>query len=701
MDRILEPGRNCWRLERAEQVAFLIDGQSYFGALAAAFEQAQQRIFIAGWDIDSRVALERDPRDGRPLRRLGPELDRLAAARDGLEVYILTWDYAMLYAFERQALAPVRLGWQSHRRVHFRADDEHPLGASQHQKFVVIDDWLGFAGGFDLTRSRWDTPAHRPQEPGRRDPGGRRYLPFHDAAMAVSGAPARALAELFRERWRRAGGRPIGEGDEPAAGQRPWPAELEPAARDAPVGLVRTVPAYKGRAAVHEVAQLHRDTIARARRWIYIENQYLTSAAVSQALERRLQSDACPEMLLVLPHKSEGWLEEHTMNALRQVRLEQLRRADRHGRLRVVYPKLPGLDGWLNVHSKLMVADDGLARIGSANLSNRSMGLDSELDLALEADEEPALQRAVAELRNRLLAEHLGSDPATVAARLADSGSLFATVDALADGEGRRLVPVQRPQQPLDELVQSQAELVDPERPAELDQLLDDLDPAEARRSGWLRLIAIAAVLVGLLGLAAAWAWTPLGDALDADELTDLGADFAHRAWFPFALLGVYLLAGVLVFPITVLFVATGILFDPWLALALAMAGALASAVQTYWLGRWLGRGELPAPVRRRAEGLQRLLRRRGVLAVALLRVVPTAPYPVINFAAGALRVRFSHYLLGTALGMAPGIAAVVLASELVRDFVLDPQPLSLLGLVALVALLVGGGLWLRRRLAR
>ena len=58
----------------------------------------------------------------------------------------------------------------------------------------------------------------------------------------------------------------------------------------------------------------------------------------------------------------------------------------------------------MNVHAKLCIVDDELVRIGSANLCNRSMGLDAECDVTVEAGGNRAAQNAIADLRNRLLA---------------------------------------------------------------------------------------------------------------------------------------------------------------------------------------------------------------------------------------------------------------------------------------------------------
>ena len=103
-------------------------------------------------------------------------------------------------------------------------------------------------------------------------------------------------------------------------------------------------------------------------------------------LEKRLAEPDGPEIILVLRLLSHGWLEEHTMHILRTRLIERLRKSDKHGRFHVYYPHVPGLAAGccLDVHSKLMIVDDRMLRIGSSNLCNRSFGLDTEADAAIE-----------------------------------------------------------------------------------------------------------------------------------------------------------------------------------------------------------------------------------------------------------------------------------------------------------------------------
>jgi phosphatidylserine/phosphatidylglycerophosphate/cardiolipin synthase-like enzyme len=159
--QIAIPGRNCWRIAHASRVAFLIDASTYFAAFAQAVENARRSIFILSWDIHSRTRLRPDLPPGPYPDELGPFLDALVRERHDLQVYILNWDCNIVYAFEREFLAPIQLGWKTHRSIKFRLDSHYPAGASLPQKIVVVDDAIAFSGGIDLTIRRWDTPMRR------------------------------------------------------------------------------------------------------------------------------------------------------------------------------------------------------------------------------------------------------------------------------------------------------------------------------------------------------------------------------------------------------------------------------------------------------------------------------------------------------------------------------------------------------------
>jgi phosphatidylserine/phosphatidylglycerophosphate/cardiolipin synthase-like enzyme/uncharacterized membrane protein YdjX (TVP38/TMEM64 family) len=695
-ERILRAGRNCWRAARARRVAFLVDGEAYFAAFRAAALRAERSIFIIGWDIDSRTSLvQGEPADGMP-RALGHFLHALARRRRALRIYVLDWDFAMIYALAREPLPLYTRGWRTHRRLRFHLDDHHPVGASHHQKIVVIDDAVAFVGGIDLTIRRWDTPAHRANEPRRIDPAGATYPPFHDVQVMVDGDAAAALGELARNRWRSTRTR----SPRPGTGD-PWPEKVRPDIADAVVGIARTEPRYAGSNGVQEVRRLYLDAIAAARRCIYVENQYLTSAAVGEAVAARLAESNGPEIVVVSRLRGGGWLEQSTMEVLRARLLRRLRAADRYGRLRVYYPDQAGLGAeCIDLHSKLMIVDDRFLRVGSANLANRSMGLDSECDLAIEANS-PGTARAITALRDRLLAEHLDVTPDLVAHRIDATGSLVDAIDSLR-GEPRSLQPLAGEVTPEVDALVPDAAIIDPERPIDAEELVEELLPADEHPRAGKRIVVLAVVVGGMLALAAAWRWGPLGSYLDRDTLAHAAAWVRGSPVAPLWVLGAYVVASLTALPITLLIVATAVVFGPLAAFGYALAGSVVGAATGFGIGHSLGRDAVRRLAGARLNALSRRLAKRGVFAVMAVRIIPVAPFTVVNLVAGASHIRLRDFIVGTLLGMAPGIAAVSLFSDRLLAAFREPSPATLATLGLVIAVIVAGAfgvrLWLRRR---
>ena len=525
-NRVAMAGVNCWRVAKAARAALLIDGQGYFDALAAALERAHRSVFILGWDIHSRLQLRPESEDPCELGRL---LDVIVQRRPQLRVHILDWDYSLLLSSQRELAPWLRLDWHTHDRVAFRLDSRHPVGGCHHQKLVVVDDALAFIGGIDLTANRWDTSAHRPHDARRINPWGEAYRPFHDVQLAVDGEAARCLGELARTRWHRATGEPLPAADPRQLHRDPWPVSLAARLENVEVAIARTEPAYAGRPAVREIEALYVDAIASARDSIYIENQYLSSRTIGDALCASLAAPRGPQIAIVVPRECSGWLEEGTMGLLRHRLVRRLREADHAGRFRLYYPRLPDDAACLNVHSKLMIVDDALVRIGSANLSNRSMGLDTECDAQIEAAGDPAAARAILGLRERLLAEHLGVARARVAQTFRETGdSLFATIDRLA-GRERTLatLDVEVPEW-VDRVVPPNL-LTDPEQPFASMRLVEAWTP-ELLRDPHRRPLAPLLAILAAMAIAARVAATDLGAGALA-LLAGGGIGFAGLRW--------------------------------------------------------------------------------------------------------------------------------------------------------------------------
>src|SRR5919106_1648773 len=513
---LLRLGYNCWAIARAERAALIVDAQDYFRAFYQAALRAKRSIIVLAWDFNSQTRLHYDPvpKDGPPAV-LGEFLNYITRRRRGLHVHILNWDYPMVFGTDREFPPIYGLGgWTPPRRVHLRYDDTHPVGASQHQKVVVIDDALAFAGGIDLTVRRWDCCDHAPDDP-RRSAYEKAYPPFHDTMIAVDGEAARQLSDLARERWRRATGHKL----KPCTVENDvWPANLEPDIADVDVGIARTLPPRGELPAVREVEKLYLDMIAAARRTIYIENQYFTAPRIAAALEKRLAEPDGPEVVLVLRLLSHGWLEEATMHVLRTRLIQRLEQADRHGRFRVYYPHIPNLAAGtcVDVHSKLMIVDDTVLRIGSANLCNRSMALDTECDVVVESRGQPRVAQAIGEFRDRLLAEHLDTQPARVREEVARAGSVHGAIDMFRDQPRTLRQFDELPEWP--ETILNVAAVADPEEPIALETLLTERHAEETapvkQKPAWGKLAAIVALIAGLMAL---WRFTPLAEVATAE----------------------------------------------------------------------------------------------------------------------------------------------------------------------------------------
>lgn len=699
---VLEAGRNCWRIERATRMAFLVDGQEYFSAVRCALGKARHSIFILGWDIDSRMRLVPDgAHDGYP-QPLCEFLNAIVSERDGLHAYVLSWDFAMLYALEREWMPLYKFEERTHRRLSFRLDDKHPVGASHHQKVIVVDDTVAFVSGFDLTRERWDTPAHECNDPLRVDGAGKPYGPFHDIGAVVEGDCARALSDLARERWERATGR--APGSEPGASPHDaWPDGVTPVLTDVDVAIARTAPADGTHPAIGEVRQLHLDAIALAQYCIFAENQYFTSRTIGDAFAGRLRQPDGPEIAVISPRTQSGWLETSTMDVLRSRIHRDLKAVDAEDRYRMYCPALPWLatgGGCLNIHSKLLIVDDALLTIGSANLSDRSMALDTECNLAIAAGGDPAIRAAIAGLRDRLLGEHLACPPQVVRDTIGREGSLHRAIAALAQPGRRTLVDTRPELDPMIDAVTPDHGVLDPEQPLDPDLIVAEIYPAPEHRSNLrARAAGVLLLVVALAAMALAWRFTPLGEWLNFDQLVGYAEELDGAPFAPLAVILAFVVGGFAIVPVTLLIAVTAIVFGPVQGALYSFIGATLSATVVYAIGRKLGRDAVRRLAGQRLNALSRRLGRRGLLAMTLVRIVPIAPFSMINIVAGASHIGWRDFLLGTMIGLAPGIVMTSAFVDRAVAAVRHPGPATFALLAGVAALIVGVTWFVRRKL--
>ena len=305
---------------------------------------------------------------------------------------------------------------------------------------------------------------------------------------------------------------------------------------------------------MREVEKLFLDSIDAAERTIYIENQFLTSETIARRLARRMRRKKTMEVLLIAPNTPETWIEAHTMRNGR-IRFRQvLEKADVGERWRLVHPQVRLGDNTVNtmVHSKVMIVDDQLLRVGSANLNHRSMGADTECDLTIEAGN--ATEReTILRLRNQLLGEHCGSGAREVENCLKATGSLVAVADTLSrNGHCLRAIDDGEPDP--GEMAAFIEAVADPARPLSVMQMFTSL---WGRLAAFSSLAAIAIAVLVLTGLVAAWNYSPLADYTDPQVVQDAFRDIAASSFGPLIVLALFLAGGLVAFPVTVLIAAT------------------------------------------------------------------------------------------------------------------------------------------------
>ena len=422
---IIKPGHNAWRTAVADRLSVLVDGQAYLRALEGVLKHARREIWIIGWDFNPDIPMRPD-QPGSPT--LGAYLLRLVEERPDLTIRVLVWGMGPIYSGKSLRMFRKRR-WSSHPRIVLAFDNRHPLRGSHHQKLVVVDDRVAFVGGIDLTAKRWDTTDHAVDDPRRVLPSGERYDPVHDMQVALEGDAARLAGDIARRRWQFATDEAVPASDVSLG------ARLDGAAADmtnVTVAFARTEPAIRGRPAATEAMDLTVAALRAARRHIYIESQYFASRRICDVLCEKLAEPDGPEVVIVSTLSSHGTIERLVLGANRDRLIRRLGQCDHHGRMRAFYPVVPKPDGTeqeIIIHSKLVIVDDAFLRIGSSNLNQRSEGLDTELDIAIEARTD-AERSSIVALRNRLLAEHLNAEPEIFAAAVQADETLGRTIDA-------------------------------------------------------------------------------------------------------------------------------------------------------------------------------------------------------------------------------------------------------------------------------
>jgi phosphatidylserine/phosphatidylglycerophosphate/cardiolipin synthase-like enzyme/uncharacterized membrane protein YdjX (TVP38/TMEM64 family) len=662
-------------------LAILNDAAAYFAALREALLLATEQVYVIGWDIHSLTRLvgpSGKADDGYP-EEFGAFLKALLTARPELRINILSWNFPALYAAEREWNSAAKFTSEGAERLHFCFDSSLPLGSAQHQKIVVIDGAIAFSGGLDLTIRRWDTSAHNACDPLRTDPDGKPYPPFHDVQCMVDGEAAAGLAELAERRWQVAGC--TVEKTAAVTGER-WPASVPVQSRGMTTGIARTEIATAAEAGVNEVVRLFEASINAADRFIYIENQFTSAVDIAVLLVQRMLDVPQLRVLIVTPKLHSSWFESQAMQSGRGGFIEQFVAAGVMDRVRFLYPSTRDADmtAAVMVHSKVMIVDDRFLRVGSANLNNRSMGADTECDLAFEATSE-AHRDYIAGLRRQLIGHFCGIDEREVERNEAD---LFGFLDRLAEADGARSLQPIDPAATAGSMATVVQPVADPREPLHLDRAANRMWTART-------ILAVSGMAAALAGLALAWQYTSLRDFTDIGFVSSVISQPARSHFAPLLAIAAFVLGGLVVFPVLVLIAATAAALGPWMGFVSAATGVLLSSAILFGIGRVLGHVRLQRLLGRRSARVQSRIIGKGVVAVAMIRMVPIAPFSIVNVVAGASKLSLRDFMLGTALGMLPGIAVMAALGAQIADLARNASlwnavllALAILGWIAL-----------------
>ena len=696
-----EPGTNCWRTSHATRGGFLIESRRYFQVIREAVLKAEKEVIVLAWDISDSLEMVRggDAEDGYPSA-LADFLIAVLDEKPDLVIRILLWDYSLIYLTERDWLPFSRWRNPGHPRLKLVTDNRIPAGASHHQKLVVIDGVLAFCGGMDLAEWRWDSKEHLAEDSRRRSPDGEPYQPYHDVHMAMTGPGAADLRELAALRWKRASGEELpklGVNGDP----HPWPAGLPVHFENEDLDIALTFSRFEDYEPSHHIESLYLDIIASAERLIYIENQYLSSLTIVEALCHRLREPDGPEVTLVLTRKA-GWAEEETLGVMRDRLLERLCEADEHGRFSSWFPFAEDEDAksQIYVHTKLMMADDRMLIVGSANLSNRSMRVDSELAIGFLRDDPSEFVRS---LRESLLAMHLATEPEEVREAVGRLPLLKDVISKLAKPGCNRLRVLEGGCENDLQRKLADSEILDPTEPiSPIHHAWGAIKGQAAiydhssKSSTGIRILKTTGWITGFILLGAAvsrlWSSSINQERVDGLLLPLQGSPFALPI-----LTGIIVVGGVIAVPINLLIIGASLTIGPWEAFACGWLGAMLAAAVSFGIGHHLGKPLVRRFAGEKLEALSASLENCGIGSMAVIRIMPIAPFGLLNLVAGISGLSFRVFMIGSAIGLLPGLAAVILVSSRFVEALENPDWKNWI-IFGVLALAAGAGVWWIRK---
>lgn len=640
-----------------------VGGKSYFADLKQSLNKAKKSVLICGWSLNLKTVMDDK---GTMIK------DILFGLPESVDIKILIWDYIIFYVADRDPFLPFKVAARNKKNISFERFDFHPVMSSMHSKMAVVDDEVLYLGGIDIDLHRRDGPYNLARDSSRKEIDGSPYQPFRDYMFKFQGESALYFSNIFRQLW---------------VSQKNQRSEILPgrgSPREGNVYFARTVPKFKNNPKDYSSFHLHKWLIQAAKEYIYIENQYLTSDKIVDLLINRLAERDGPEVVIVVSYGKMPVLEKISMGALLTESAKKLLKSDPWKRLKI-YALKSGPNGpFVKVHSKLVLVDDTYVKIGSSNINNRSMRFDYELDVLYSGPK-------TMEFKSQILSTLLGTGE-----NVETEGSLIAVFEEAKKRNGKLVE--------LKQILQEESAFAEYK-----DYLpLDKKEMTFFERAGQIFVEKAALkkinskILAGALILAliiAGALWVDVENAKDNMDRFILWLEVSNG----YVLMGIfffgYLALGSIFFPLNAYIFLCGAYFDTFEAIALAMGGAVGSASISYGVGA-VFKTEVRESKIEKVNQLKRLLKKNSLKTLIFLRMVPVAPFPLVNLVCGKFGVPFSRYFTGTLLGVAPGSFVLIFMEKRLLDFLKAPDLSGFLLLAGLAALFWYGARIFRRRMS-
>jgi phospholipase D1/2 len=240
--------------------------------------------------------------------------------------------------------------------------------------------------------------------------------------------------------------------------------------------------------------------------------------------------------------------------------------------------------------------------------------------------------------------------------------------------------------------------VADPEKPVAIQTLVEmfspDVEPRKRKGRSWMK---FAAAVAAVAALTAMWKFTPLANWLEPDVVTGWARAFGDKPWAPLIVLAAYTPASILMFPRPVITLFAVVAFGPWLGFLYAISGIELAAWLSYVAGQRLSRDTVRRVAGSNLNRIIEVMRRRGLIAMTALRLVPIAPFIVEGIVAGAVRIKLWHFMVGTGIGMLPGTLAATILSKQLQAALESPGDVNY-WLIAAAVLIVALATWFVRR---